>query len=140
MTRGAALVAALALVLGCGDSTGPIISDVQLARAAWVQAQPANYTFEVSFVSEWIQRTGYYRITVENGVAVSMHDASGAEAPHTIIPTIEDYWESILEASQDGALKRGEFTVTGVPVEWYIDRDAWADDAHGAWIRNFRKR
>jgi hypothetical protein len=140
MIRRAAIVVALALVGSCGDSTGPTLSDVQLARAAWVDARPANYTYEISFVSEWIQRTGYYRITVENGVAVSMYEESGAEAPHTVIPTIEDFWESILEAKQDGALKRGSFTVIGVPLEWYIDRDNWADDAHGAWIRNFRKR
>jgi hypothetical protein len=140
MIRRAAIIAALALVGGCGDSTGPVISDVQFARATWVDAPPANYTFEISFVSEWIQRTGYYRITVENGVAVSMYDASGAPAPHTIIPTIEDYWDSILEAQQAGTLKRASFNVAGVPVEWFIDHDGWADDAHGAWIRNFRKR
>ncbi len=136
----AALVAVLALVGGCGNSTGPTISDVQVARAAWLSAASTNYTYDVSLVSEWIERTDYYRVTVENGVGISMRDPLGAPAPGTNIPTLENYWTHILEAAEKGTLRRASFTVTGVPVEWYIDDDEWADDAHGGWVKNFRKR
>lgn len=133
--------ASLALLGSCAatDGTSPGFT-VQMARAAWLSAGTSSYTFEVSTYGDWWDQTPYYRVTVENGVTTSVRDEWGAELPSAQASTIEQLWQRILRASAEGTLQRADFTPNGVPVEWYIDNEAWADDASGGFIRNFRKR
>ena len=140
MTRAVALAASLAIGGSCGDSTSPLVSDVQTARSVWLSSRPANYSFEISNWSDWFPQSQFYTVTVENGVAVSLRDEAGDEVPHTMIPSIEDHWQRILDAKENGTLQHAVFGLNGVPAEWSIDNEAWADDAWGATIRSFRKR
>ena len=141
MTRAIALAASIAVTASCnGDATGPLTPDVQMARAAWMSSRPANYSFEISTWNDWFGQSPYYTVTVEDGVGTTVRDESGAEVPSTIIQTIEDHWKRILDADTKGVLQRAKFTLSGVPVDWFIDNEAWADDASGATIRNFQKR
>jgi hypothetical protein len=153
VSRRAALVAALSVLSGCGDATGPtglfgpFTTNVALARAAWTSEQPASYVFEITAASEWITPGAYSgenngqfdRVTVENGQVTDYRDYRGAPLNGNG-PTIEALWQRILEAEQQGSLKSAKFAMNGVPVEWFIDRDSAADDALRYWIRSFTKR
>jgi len=134
-----AFVAFVAAFSGCGDGTGPEISDVALARGMWSSSQPTNYSFEVSTLTEWGPQSPYYRVTVENGAVVEVRNESG-QVVGASASTLEQQWTQILEADKDHALVIAKFTAGGVPVEWLADRENWADDAVHVWVRNFTKR
>jgi hypothetical protein len=136
----AIVFAGLAVVgSGCDSGTAPVISNVAIARARWSSAPPQNYSFEVSTLTDWGPQSPYYKVTVQNGAVVEVRDESDHVLSITA-STIEQQWATILHASEDGALKVGLFTASGVPIEWLADRDEWADDAVHVWVRNFTKR
>jgi hypothetical protein len=72
-----------------------------------------------------------------SGSVTSFRDRFGKPAQGTAT-TIEEAWQSILAADQDGSLTKATSTVTGVPVDWLIDNVNWADDAVHLWVRNCR--
>jgi hypothetical protein len=140
-------IAACALS-GCDDGTAPLVpttTNLQAARAAWVARQPTDYSFEVNLGTEWGGVGAYseqpdenfYRVTVTGGIVTSFRDRFGRPVQGTAA-TIEEAWQRILAADQDGSLTKATFTVTGVPVDWLIDDVNWADDAVHYWVRDFR--
>ena len=110
-----------------------------MARGRWVAANPANYSFEVSMLTEWGPQSPYYRVKVENGAVVEVRNEAG-DLVSGSASTIEQQWTQILSAEKDGALTVHQFTEMGVPIEWAADREEWADDAVHIWVRNFTKR
>ena len=148
-----ALIAALGVAGGCGDATGPATMDgpfttnVALARAAWIARQPATYAYEFTIASEWFPPGAYSgendgkfnRVTVENGAVTDYRDYLGAPIAATG-PTIEQLWKRILDAEKDGSLQSAKFALNGVPIEWFIDMDSWADDAVRYFIRSFEAK
>jgi len=139
--RRSALFGALAVVTSCTEPTSALTTDVDAAWAAWQIDHPAHYSVEFSILTEWSSRSGYYKVTVDDGVLTHFTSEDGTPLPtEHVTATLEWQWEKILSARADGALKKAVFTTTGIPVEWTVDRDNWFDDAVSGWTRNFEKR
>jgi hypothetical protein len=126
-------------VASCGDALGPVITDVDLARARWLASQPSSYVFEVSRQDGWTARSGYTRITVVDQKIVDARDVKGSgEFFFDTHDTIEENWSRILSTRDGGTLAIATFTSSGVPVEWLDHEEDVFDNLHHIWIRGFK--
>lgn len=120
------------------DSTRPFISDVDLARQAWLRSRPAAYTFEVASAYSWFPRSDFVRVEVEDGIVVEATDPSG-DPVEAFTLTLDSLWGRVLTARQRGELNSARFDRNGVPIE--IDYGPWELDGGVAfWVRNFVRR
>lgn len=127
-------VAVVALILtSCDSPTEARQSDVDVARAAWLQNAPTSYRFEIAITS-MIPQTPFYRVRVTNGEVVEATDPDGNAVQFN--KTLDDIWDEVLEARARGDLNAVSFDSNGVPVE--VDKGYWPVDGgvHYA-IRNF---
>lgn len=143
-----ARVSVLLLIMGCGgDITGPFTTNVAVARRAWLASRPTNYSFQFAVATEWGTVSPYngdpgddfYTVIVAGDQIVGFSNSRGDRILSPVGPTLEDEWQRILAASEDGSLKTALFSREGIPLEWFIDRDGWADDAVRTWVRNFER-
>jgi hypothetical protein len=138
----------LLLIMGCGgDITGPFTTNVEMARRAWLRSRPTDYSFEFATATEWGKVSpfngdpgdDFYSVTVAGGQVTGFSSSRGRIVSPSG-PTLEDEWQRILAASADGSLKTALFSREGIPLEWLIDSDEWADDAVRVWVRNFERK
>jgi hypothetical protein len=135
MLRTAGIVAAAMAILSCSSPTEPRITDVDLARSAWLANRPPSYSFELAWHSSWFGSTGFLRVQVVNGQVVAASDATGKPVANYSI-TVDSIWDDILAARARGDLNSVEFDQRGVPVE--SDMGPWAVDGGVHYsVRNF---
>lgn len=132
-----ALAAALlaAAVAACSDPSAPGHSDIPTARAAWLDAAIADYTFEIAVQNTALPLSGYIHVRVLDGSVASATDENGSPINDYDL-TIEAMWQRILESHDSGQLKSVRFDRRGVPIE--VDIAAGVSHGGYTWfVRNF---
>jgi hypothetical protein len=131
-----ALAVLSAAVLGCGGTTEPRHSDVDLARRTWLTSHPSSYGFEIAMSTSWFpQGTGYWQVYVSDGRVGAVTDAAGQPVAN-YTTTLDTLWNRILGARAAGQLNSALFDQRGVPVE--SDIGEWASDGGVHYsVRNF---
>lgn len=115
----------LSLVLwGCAFATEPH-SDVDVAREAWLELRPMDYTFEVSISAFYTPHPGYYQVRVADRQVVEARDPSGAPLDGFTL-SIDELWDRLLAARANGELNSVLFNGLGVPIE--TDMGPWELD------------
>src|SRR5688572_9256602 len=99
-----ALAAVLLAATSCRDTTAPLIqmgsltTNLSAARGAWLKSQPVNYSFEWALHAiEWGPPGSFEGVVVANGAVVEPAPPNGFSPP-----TLEEHWQRILMAAEDG--------------------------------------
>jgi hypothetical protein len=125
------------LLAACVTLTEPRHTDVDRARQAWLASNATSYTFEVAIATSWVQRTGYYRVSIDQKQVVAAFDPTG-KALDGFTLTIEEIWDRLLDARSNGQLNSALFDTRGVPVE--ADMGPWPVDGGVHYsVRRFRR-
>jgi hypothetical protein len=134
-------IVGLLIAYGCSnpaDLGSPRITDVDVARNAWVSNHPSSYVFDVAIASSWVAVTPYYRVTVVGGQVVAAVKANGAPADG-FTTTIDSIWDGVLASRANHQLNSAEFDARGVPIE--VDYGPWPVDGGVHYsVRNFSTR
>jgi hypothetical protein len=130
-----AVVTFLGVSLRCSDPIEPD-DDIAEARATWLATRPDNYYFEIN-VTSFVSSPGYYQVWVLGDVVESARDPDGQPDDNFDV-TIDDVWDQLLAALDDGELRVARFDRHGVPVEVSFG-DFSLDSGVTYRIRNFRE-
>lgn len=134
-------VVGLLAAFGCSDSTDPgsptRITDVDVARNAWVSNHPGSYVFDVAISGSMVM-TLNYRVTVAAGHVVAATNPNGAQVDG-FDTTIDSIWDRVLANRANHQLNAAEFDARGVPIE--VDYGPWQVDGGVHYsVRNFSTR
>jgi len=114
---------AISFVVGCSSRTsepaGPLLTDVDAARTAWLANRPTSYAFNVTIGASIL--IGPLHVAVVGGRVVSALDAHGRSVP-TFTTTIDSIWSTILDFRARGQVNSAEFNARGVPIEIDLGR------------------
>ncbi len=127
-------------LLGCSGTSPvePTHTNVDLARAAWLENRSEDYSFQFSNATSWTPRSSFVRVTVAGGEVVAIRDLLNRPAQMNV-PTIDEIWDRLLAARAANELNSAAFNRLGVPVE--VDYGPWASDGGVAyWVRDFEAR
>jgi len=129
--RVVAIIAVATALLSCSGTTeprgpdGPLYTDVDLARSAWLGDHPLAYRFDVAIASSWFPPSGYYHVQVSHGqVVTAVSSTLQFVADFTL--TVDTIWDHLLAARARGELNSALFDGRGVPIE--TDMGPWPVD------------
>ena len=119
--------ALLVLAAGCStptEATGPLFTDIDAARSAWLANRPHNYSFVVAPSSSWFLPVEYYVEVVNDRVSLAL-DPKG-KVVSSFTTTIDSIWAGVLTARANSSINSAQFDARGVPRE--VDWGSWPVD------------
>ena len=139
--RRASLFFLLALVLiplaGCSSPT-ELHGDIAAARMDWMRMNARDYVFEVSIITSWTPRSGFYRVRVVNRQVTEAFEPDGSPAQGFTL-TLDRIWDEILASQMNDEINSVSFDTRGVPI--HTDLGPWASDGgRGYSVRRFARQ
>lgn len=126
------LIPTLVALSAC-DTLGPVRSDLERARIRWEATGPSDYSYAIRRLC-FCAYTGPARVTVENGVVVSVVPLGDEEPPFELDAELFPGVDGLFDILEDAVARDAHSitatydSVTGVPSAFFIDYEEFIAD------------